>query len=101
MKKLDIIEMVHEMENDILAQFPNLACQIKKRAFAAEVKIFLGIPKKKEFEQAQKKLWHEIKENRKAPFITKGARLKNKLAASLAFLGKSLCLTIGKQLVDR
>lgn len=47
--------MVHEMENDILAQFPNLACQIKKRAFAAEVKIFLEIPKKKEFEQAQKK----------------------------------------------
>lgn len=100
LKKLDIIEMVHEMENDILAQFPNLACQIKNRAFAAEMKIFLEIPKKKEFEQAQKKLWHEIKENRKAPFMTKGARLKNKLAASLAFLGKSLCLTIGKQLVD-
>lgn len=33
--------------------------------------------------------------------MTKGARLKNKLAASLAFLGKYLCLTIGKQLVDR
>lgn len=65
------------------------------------MKIFLEIPKKKEFEQAQKKLWHEIKENGKAPFMTKGARLKNKLAASLAFLGKSLCLTIGKQLVDR
>lgn len=46
--------MVHEMENDILAQFPNLACQIKNRAFAAEVKIFLEIPKKKEFEQDQK-----------------------------------------------
>ena len=73
LKKLDIIEMVHEMENDILAQFPNLACQVKNRAFAAEMKIFLEIPKKKEFEQAQKKLWHEIKENRKAPFMTKGA----------------------------
>ncbi|MDN6244681.1 MAG: glycosyltransferase family 2 protein, partial [Tetragenococcus koreensis] len=94
LKKLDIIEMVHEMENDILAQFPNLACQIKNRAFAAEVEIFLEIPKKKEFEQAQKKLWHEIKENRKAPFMTKDASLKNKLAASLAFLGKSLFLTV-------
>ena len=101
LKKLDIIEMVHEMENDILAQFPNLALYVKNRAFAAEVKIFLEIPKEKEFEQAQKQLWHDIKKNRKAPFMTKGARLKNRLGASLSFLGKSLFLTIGKQLVDR
>ena len=65
------------------------------------MKIFLEIPKEKEFEQAQKQLWHDIKKNRKAPFMTKGARLKNRLGASLSFLGKSLFLTIGKQLVDR
>lgn len=91
--------MVHGMENDILAQFPNLACQIKNRVFSAGVKSFWKFQKKNL--SRLKKLWHEIKENRKAPFMTKGARLKNKLAASLAFLGKSLCLTIGKQLVDR
>lgn len=101
LKKLDIIEMVHEMENDILAQFPNLALYVKNRAFTSEVKIFLEIPKEKEFEQAQKQLWHDIKKNRKAPFMTKGARLKNKLGASLSFLGMGLFLRLGKQLVRR
>ena len=101
LKKLDIIEMVHVMSDDILAQFPNLALYVKNRAFASEVKIFLEIPKEKEFEQAQKQLWHDIKKNRKAPFMTKGARLKNKLGASLSFLGMGLFLRLGKQLVRR
>ena len=48
--------MVHEMENDILAQFPNLALYVKNRAFAAEMKIFLEIPKKKEFVSPQDNL---------------------------------------------
>lgn len=101
LKKLDIIDMSKEMIKDIVNTCPQLVNYAKNRAFSAEAGIFLDVPNTKAFESSQKLLWKEVRENRYAPFLIKGARLKNKLGAILSFLGRRFFLKLGKQLVGK
>ena len=93
--------MSKEMIKDIVNTCPQLVNYAKNRAFSAEAGIFLDVPNTKAFESAQKLLWKEVRENRYAPFLIKGARLKNKLGAILSFLGRRFFLKLGKQLVGK
>lgn len=86
-KKMDLIDVLDEMEQYLLEKYPSLKCGISSRKARGNFHIYLQIPRTKEFRPLRRRIEKNIKSVRKTVLLDPKARRGTKSALLLTYLG--------------
>ena len=87
--RLHILEMMDRQYEDVLAWYPQLYKAVSARKFSVYCYILRQLPKERQWDALRGKLWQFVKSYRMTMLLDGNARIKNRLAALLAFGGLS------------
>lgn len=88
-KKMDLIDVIDEMQTYLLDKYPGLKSSIYSRTARANFHIYLQIPRSKEYKAYRKRIEKNIKSVRKIVLSDPNARRGTKIALLLTYLGFS------------
>lgn len=86
-KKMDLIDVIDEMEAYLLAKYPALKLPIYSRKARANFHIYLQIPRTREYKSYRKRIEKNLKSIRKEVISDKNARRGTKMAFILTYIG--------------
>lgn len=94
-RRSDVLNVTEEMEGFILNNFPQLFPAARERRLSANFNIFCLASNHKEIELADS-CWELIKRYRSLSLKNPRSRLKNKLGATVSYLGRDIFSILGK-----
>lgn len=86
-KKMDLIDVLDEMETYLLTKYPELNLPVYSRKVRANFHIYLQIPRTKEYKTYRKRIENNIKAVRKYVISDKKARRGTKFALFITYFG--------------
>ncbi|MBQ4067985.1 MAG: glycosyltransferase [Lachnospiraceae bacterium] len=86
-KKMDLIDVIDEMQDYLLKRYPELRLPIYSRKVRANFHIYLQIPRNKDYKPYRKRIENNIKAIRKDVLLDKKARRGTRLALLLTYAG--------------
>ncbi len=86
-KKMDLIDVIDEMQDYLLSKYPELKSSIYSRKARANFHIYLQIPRTKEYKEYRKRIEKNIKTVRREVISDSKARRGTKVALLLTYLG--------------